>query len=78
MRSPRCGSVEKMATLAIKPPPKNSARLGAEEGRRLRFQRLMLAVIAAQQPRAAGADRHAARDRLRDRLRQLARLASPR
>ena len=35
---------------------------GAEERRGLRFQRLVLAVIAAQQPRAARADRHVALD----------------
>ncbi len=35
---------------------------GAEEGRRLRFQRLVLAVIAAQKPRSAGTDRHVALD----------------
>ena len=63
IRSPRCGRVAKMATLATKPAPKKSARLGAEEGGGLRFQRLMFGMIAAQQPRAAGADRHAARER---------------
>ena len=49
-------------------------RLAAEERRGLRFQCLVLGMIAAQEPRPARADRHAARQRLDDRLPQRGRL----
>ena len=53
--------------------------LGAEEGGGLRLQRLVLGMVAAQQPRAAGADRHAARERrLRPRRASSREAASPR
>jgi hypothetical protein len=43
-------------------------RLGAEEARGLLLQRLMLLMVAAQQPRAARAERHAACQRIGHRI----------
>ena len=63
-QSPRDGNVEADAVLAMKPPPKNSAVSAPKNCAASCFERLVLGMVAAQQPRAARPDRHAARDRL--------------
>ena len=59
------------------PGSQEQRRLAAEKRRRLGLQRFMLGMIAAQQPRAAGADRHPAIKRRAHRVGQHRRSRQP-